>query len=261
MEKAVVENRWDGREFENGEWVVRLEARCGNCVDRDNYIGCMQGASTERDEWDISEAPVIDEYVSLYFPHQTIEGKMDKCTGDFRPIMGQGEYWDIEVETNLIGEVVVKIIDQSRLSEGLEMILLDFTGGIKVDMKDAREYRYYSENHSKLRRLRLIAGEADYVAEQGAIVSDIPGGWELHPNYPNPFNSQTIISYSVPKRSFIQITIFDALGRKIKEIENGNKDAGNYNLIFDASGLTSGIYFYKLSSGTYTNIKRMVLIK
>ena len=68
-------------------------------------------------------------------------------------------------------------------------------------------------------------------------------------NYPNPFNSQTIISYSVPKRSFIQLKIYDVLGKEIKEIENGMKDAGNYSLTFDASELTSGIYFIRLTSG------------
>ena len=266
LEKAVVENRWDGREFENGEWVVRLEARCGNCVDRDNYIGCMQGASTERDEWDISEAPVIDEYVSLYFPHQTIEGKMDKCTGDFRPIMGQGEYWDIEVETNLIGEVVVKIIDQSRLSEGLEMILLDFTGGIKVDMKDAREYRYYSENHSKLRRLRLIAGEADYVAEQGAIVSDIPGGWELHPNYPNPFNNETRIEYTVPETGDVEVSVYNINGQLIRKLHAGIQSPGRYSVIWhgedeNSETVSSGLYIVRLRSGKYHKTQKTVFTR
>ena len=92
--------------------------------------------------------------------------------------------------------------------------------------------------------------------------NEISSGYILEQNYPNPFNSQTIISYSVPKRSFIQITIFDALGRKIKEIENGNKDAGNYNLIFDASGLTSGIYFIRMTSeNNFYSTKKMILIK
>lgn len=90
----------------------------------------------------------------------------------------------------------------------------------------------------------------------------IPTGFELFQNYPNPFNSQTIISYSVPKRSFIQLKIYDVLGKEIKEIENGMKDAGNYSLTFDASELTSGIYFIRLTSGNnFFKTRKMILIK
>jgi photosystem II stability/assembly factor-like uncharacterized protein len=89
-----------------------------------------------------------------------------------------------------------------------------------------------------------------------------PAEYILEQNYPNPFNSQTVISYSVPKRSFIQLTIFDALGRKIKEIENNFKDAGNYKLTFDASGLSSGIYFIRMTSGNnFYSAKKIILIK
>ena len=92
--------------------------------------------------------------------------------------------------------------------------------------------------------------------------SETPGGYTLEQNYPNPFNSQTVISYFLPKKSYIQLTIYDALGREIREIENGIKDAGNYRFVLDASGLTSGIYFIRFSSeNNFFKTRKMILIK
>ncbi len=91
---------------------------------------------------------------------------------------------------------------------------------------------------------------------------EIPTGYTLEQNYPNPFNSQTMISYSVPKRSYIQLKIYDVIGKEIKEIENGIKDAGNYSFVLYASELTSGIYFIRLRNGNnFNQTRKMILIK
>jgi len=91
--------------------------------------------------------------------------------------------------------------------------------------------------------------------------NELPNHFILEQNYPNPFNIQTMISYSVPKRSHIQLKIYNVIGKEIKEIENGIKDEGNYSFVFDASGLSSGIYFYKLQANDFRDIKKMVLLK
>ncbi|HPS64924.1 MAG TPA: T9SS type A sorting domain-containing protein [Ignavibacteria bacterium] len=102
-------------------------------------------------------------------------------------------------------------------------------------------------------------GGATFIGNTG---SEIPTGYTLEQNYPNPFNSQTMISYSVPKRSHIQLKIYNVIGKEIKEIENRMKEAGNYSFVLDASELTSGIYFIRLSSGNdFNQTRKMILIK
>jgi photosystem II stability/assembly factor-like uncharacterized protein len=85
--------------------------------------------------------------------------------------------------------------------------------------------------------------------------------FSLSQNYPNPFNPGTIISYSLPAASNVKLIVYNTLGQAIKILESGYKPAGNYSVNFNASGLPSGIYFYKLEAGQYTQIKKMVLIK
>jgi outer membrane protein assembly factor BamB len=89
----------------------------------------------------------------------------------------------------------------------------------------------------------------------------IPKEYKLYQNYPNPFNPTTTISYDVPKLSHVTLIIYDVLGRQVATIVNEEKKPGSYKMSFDGSSLASGVYFYKMTSGTYTSVKKLVLMK
>jgi hypothetical protein len=89
----------------------------------------------------------------------------------------------------------------------------------------------------------------------------MPTEYLLKDNYPNPFNPTTIISYAIPNDGLVILDIYDVLGNKVAELENGYKSAGSYDYNFDASNLTSGLYIYSLRVNDYTAIKKMMLLK
>ncbi len=89
----------------------------------------------------------------------------------------------------------------------------------------------------------------------------IPVKFNLSQNYPNPFNPSTRIRYEIPEKSMVTLKVYDLLGRELKTVINETKAAGKYSVDFDASALPSGIYFYVLRANTYTETRRMVLIK
>ena len=89
----------------------------------------------------------------------------------------------------------------------------------------------------------------------------LPDKFSLSQNYPNPFNPTTIIGYSIPKASFVTLKVYDVLGREVATLVNKEKSIGNYNVEFNGSGLSSGIYFYKIQAGDYSSVKKMVLVK
>ncbi len=91
--------------------------------------------------------------------------------------------------------------------------------------------------------------------------SAIPKSFQLQQNFPNPFNPSSIIRYDIPKTSFVKISVYDILGREIKVLVNEDKSPGHYEIIFDANGLASGIYFYTIRTGEFTQIKKMILMK
>jgi hypothetical protein len=90
---------------------------------------------------------------------------------------------------------------------------------------------------------------------------NLPAVYALNQNYPNPFNPNTLITYSLPLSSNIKLIIYNTLGQSIKTLETGYKLAGNYSVNFNASNLPSGIYFYKLEAGSFSQIKKMILLK
>jgi hypothetical protein len=99
--------------------------------------------------------------------------------------------------------------------------------------------------------------------------SSVPGKTILAQNYPNPFNPTTVIRYQLSSLSIVKLSVFDLLGREVEKIFSGTQSAGNYELIFDGSKLTSGIYFYRLEANTkentnswsFVSTKRMLLVK
>ncbi len=89
----------------------------------------------------------------------------------------------------------------------------------------------------------------------------LPSTISLDQNYPNPFNPSTTIKYSIPNQTNVTIKVFDVLGSEIITLLNEEKPAGNYEVTWDASGFSSGVYFYKLSAGKYVETRKMLLLK
>ena len=89
----------------------------------------------------------------------------------------------------------------------------------------------------------------------------MPEGYSLSQNYPNPFNPTTNLEFGISDLEFVSLKIFNTLGKEVATLVNEKLNAGTYKYSFDASGLTSGIYFYTLKAGNYIETKRMNLIK
>ena len=92
-------------------------------------------------------------------------------------------------------------------------------------------------------------------------VTAIPEHFALKQNYPNPFNPVTTIQYDLPMNSFVTLKVYDVLGKEVATLYNDEQSAGFQSVEFDASNLPSGMYFYRLTAGTFTEIKKMLLLK
>jgi photosystem II stability/assembly factor-like uncharacterized protein len=90
---------------------------------------------------------------------------------------------------------------------------------------------------------------------------DLPNTFRLEQNYPNPFNPMTTISFSLPSRSIVSLQVFDMIGREVATIVSEEIPAGNYTKQWNAGNMSSGIYFYRLQAGPYTDTKILLLLK
>jgi hypothetical protein len=93
------------------------------------------------------------------------------------------------------------------------------------------------------------------------LTSALPGAYSLGQNYPNPFNPGTTIRYSLPVSEHVKLSIYNILGQEVATLVNESQDAGYKSVSFDARGLPSGMYSYKLTAGTFTNVKKLLLVR
>ncbi len=99
------------------------------------------------------------------------------------------------------------------------------------------------------------------IPKQSSPNEEIPKAFALNSAYPNPFNSQTIIEFALPLDSYVEIEIFNLSGQKIETILNESRPAGYHEVVWNASGVTSGVYLYKLKAGDFVESKAVTLLK
>ncbi|NLT49337.1 MAG: T9SS type A sorting domain-containing protein [Ignavibacteria bacterium] len=106
-----------------------------------------------------------------------------------------------------------------------------------------------------------LNGSFTYSKEITVDAAALPSEYSLEQNYPNPFNPTTTISYQLPMNSMVTLKVYNVLGKIVAELVNENQGAGNYEVTFDASQLSSGIYFYQIQAGEYIAAQKMILMK
>ncbi len=120
----------------------------------------------------------------------------------------------------------------------------------------------FSINGEKIHyRLKQIDNDGNFSLSNIVSVETSITEFTLEQNFPNPFNNQTKIKYSVPIQSKVQLIVMNMLGETVKEIVNDEQNPGNYEINFSTNDLSSGIYFYKLTANNFSSIKKFILLK
>jgi len=103
--------------------------------------------------------------------------------------------------------------------------------------------------------------EKKFVGDVISVEVEVPKGYALHQNYPNPFNPVTVIEFEIPEAGYVLIELYNSVGQKVRDIFAGELPAGYHKVRFDASGLSSGVYFYRMSAGKFNAVRKMVIMK
>lgn len=187
------------------------------------------------------------------------------------PALGLGTYADYRWGgANFSGSTTHEIIYQAgnggnqitlswAFPEGVTAQLEDFLGGVVVNqaMSDSGTYTVTNLAVNKLKMTVTF----DNVTSVAQFDDPLPGSFRLLQNYPNPFNPATTIAYTLPKNGHVRLSVFDVLGREVALLVDTAKPVGNHQLSFDASELSTGLYFYRITTGTFRQTRRMLLLK
>ena len=171
--------------------------------------------------------------------------------------------WSTATETNNNGFQIERTV-RSQQSSVSNWENKGFVNG-KGTRTEKTFYSFKDKNEKPgayLYRLKQIDfdGTSSYSNEVEIEVSG-PKDFALYQNYPNPFNPSTTIKFALPVKTNLSLNVYNTLGEKVAEIFNGEKEEGYHEVMFNASGLSSGIYFYKIESENYSSTKKLMLLK
>ncbi|MDP2038479.1 MAG: sugar-binding protein [Ignavibacteria bacterium] len=190
---------------------------------------------------------------------------------------GANYYWDAKFPTGYIVEAKIPLADlmnkRDAASDALDAIYVKEGFRIPIDFsindndsgnRDAI-VTYSNDNKDQSwadvsRWTNTWLGDK-WEAITGTEDNSLPVKYSLDQNYPNPFNPTTKLKYSIMKPGFVTLKVYDVLGREVANLVNEFQNSGSYNLNFDASKLSSGVYLYTISSGDFVQSKKMLLIK
>lgn len=144
------------------------------------------------------------------------------------------------------------------VTAGMVNHVVAYTGGnstakVKIASRVAAKNRFYLDN------IKIVSGVTGNDRE--TAVSVIPESFTLEQNYPNPFNPSTTFSFNLAERSQVVLTVYNQLGQSVATIANGELQAGQHLIHWDASHLVSGVYFYQLRVGNHSATRKLVLMK
>jgi len=172
--------------------------------------------------------------------------------------------WRTETEVNNYGFEVERQVHNSTPLSVTNWVKIGFVNG-NGNSNSTKNYRFHDKNVLAGKysyRLKQIDNDGKY--EYSSIVEvDLgkPTEYHLEQNYPNPFNPNTTIRFSIPLAGNVKIKLFDVQGQEVQTIMDETKDAGTHSINFNAQNLNSGVYLYKIESGSFVQIRKMILLK
>jgi plastocyanin len=161
---------------------------------------------------------------------------------------------DIVRWTNISGTHNVKADDNSFTSGAAAPAPWEYTHTFTT----AGSNPYYCEPHQGMGMTGTIIVTDPVGVSDEELIAEM---FELKQNYPNPFNPSTNIEFQISDRSFVSLKVFNILGDEVVTLVNEEKQAGVYNVKFNAAGLSSGMYLYRLQTGSFVETKKMILMK
>jgi len=273
--KSLAKIRPEGKlDLIEGEWLVDIVAENGFARDKLNQIGVRFDADDRYDNLDAFEPPMLPGGVSLRVDNRDWSEQADLYTVDIRSIPEEGHFWDLEVVAdNKDFHVYLNFDGIGDIPQGFDVFVIDKTLGIAQNLRWKTDYLYDVASSNSTHELRFVVGIREFVEENNAGVDLYPDAYSLSYNFPNPFNAQTSIIFSLKDDAFVDLVVYNLLGEEISVLAKGEyRPSGYYNFIWNSrnrygENVASGIYFMRgriTSMGgnvLLTETRKMMLVK
>ncbi len=257
LEKNIYKN------FSNNSFVVQIKSsvELTDYKDNQNFVGMDVNALEEYDKLDIIEAPPVKADIRL----SVVSGNK-LYARNIKPYSLEGTFWNLKLTSVFKNKNInLRFDEKISLPENFNIWLIDLQTKHSIPLINNSSVVNMGEYAE--RKLRLIIGSEEYAKNVSENISLLPDEYQLYQNFPNPFNPETNIYFTLKENSIVTLEIYDILGRRVKSlISNEQMNAGLQNIKWngaDQSGnkVASGIYIYRIKANNFSSSKKMMLIK
>jgi len=191
---------------------------------------------------------------------------------------GKGMTIPLAIETTQEGEYELSW-EKKQIPLGWNLRLEDLENGEEIDLNVDANYIFEMDPNASRKKAKSLS-KTKVSGEDGNLnprfnlkilkgsstlqndpLGNIPATFKLEQNYPNPFNPTTVIRFGLPEASQVSLKVYNILGQEVKNLVNRRLDAGYYNVNFTATGLASGLYIYRITTDSFVNTKKMLIVK
>ncbi len=241
-------------------WDLPIAISSSSQTDQFAKIGVRPNATNDFDvAFDVPRPPRApgSNYIELYFPHTGLQYPAilgSKYALDYRGT--NNPQWSLTVESSDSGQVTL-LWDNTILTQfgnSVRLTLIDVATSTSIDMTKQNSYVF---TYSVPRNFNIAS-----------VITGLSGNGEAEPltfalgqNYPNPFNPSTQIQFSIPQSCSVTLKVYDVLGKEVASLVAGDLGAGAHSVTWNAEKIPSGVYFYRLQAGAFSETKKLVLLK
>ena len=246
-------------------WRLRISADSEHYFDHNNYIGRDFRSTEGLDRGDLYEPPMIDGHLAVGLSPEADGGYYH--TTDIRSISEMNGVWDLRVVSQeKDGPVDIQIHTVDEPPENIIVALVDLQK--KVAYRDIMETGLrIAEKATVGYDLKMVVGESEFVENEiQRILNGMPTEYALGYNYPNPFNANTRLDYSLPVRSHVSIRLYNMLGQEVAVLVNEEQPYGNRHVVWNGLNkqggtAASGVYIAEFKAGSFLASRKMILMK
>lgn len=192
----------------------------------------------------------------IYIVDSAVSAGWKEFIKEVRDTIGAGQEFDFDVR-NKTGSPLSLNFSIGNGFSGYRVYLVDRDLNKSYNLADTGRIAVPAFNTVK--KYSVLIGTPSYV--NGKLSELVPHTFSLYQNYPNPFNPVTVIRFEIPVRERVVLTVYDVLGRRVRTLMNASESPGIYEIPFDGSELASGVYFYRIRAGSFSKVRKMLLLK
>ncbi len=252
-----VSRQFVGTASADSSWTIHVMLTSAGAIDSSLWFGASRSAKSGFNRLDIHKPRSLGSNVSIYFRHPNWNPDFESFASEIHPLFADSSEWTVEADAIPGKEAVMKFSSINQLPAGFDVYLLNADNGAWVNLRKTQAYSFIPKNRTT--SFKVLVGKTGFL--DGVIGKSGVRSFRLDANYPNPFNPTTVITYQLATDSRVSLKVYDILGREVATLVAGEQIAGTHTVQFNGARLASGVYFYRLVTGTHEATRKMVLLK